>query len=257
MESTVTCITWTNEFPKGVDAVRVSYPLIFFLLFIFFFVACLTKAHGFNDHHLGYISLVGSFFFLFLCAQKFVDAYMSCSYPGCVWPTTWRVCVCVCSAATNEDFYSGHSAQCVLSPQCDCAVNWPSPCWHCVRFTPTYSKQISDGDNLSGSIHQALAGSALVRPSPVSPAETYSSLPIGNECIETRRLIRRGLFNLCVSLLPNKFTATLNQTKDKASRRMYRINLNVSMKITVRTEKSGLQNIAALQFRLSNQYLVK
>lgn len=133
-----------------------------------------------------------------------------------------------------------------------------------MRFTPTYSKQISDGDSLSGSIHQALAGSALVRPSPISPAETYSSLPIGNECIETRSLIRRGLFSSCVSLPTNTIASwqqprwrTFNQTKEEASRRIYRINLNVSTKITARIEKSGLGNIAVLQFRLSNQPLVK
>lgn len=57
----MTCITWTNEFPKGVDAIGAS----FLKKIIYLFVACLTKAHGFNDHHLGYISPVGSFFYFF------------------------------------------------------------------------------------------------------------------------------------------------------------------------------------------------
>lgn len=182
----------------------------------------LTKAHGFNDHHLGHISLVGLFFvlfFLFRRAHKFVDAYTSCSYPGSVWPTTWRVCVCallprmrIFTQGTLLSVSSHLSVIVQWTDRVHAGAAWDSH--------PPYSTQISDGDNLSGSIHQATAGSGLVRPSPVSPAETYSSLPVGNECTETRSLIRRGLFNFFVGLLPNtiRSSQTFNQTKDKVER---------------------------------------
>lgn len=97
----------------------------------------------------------------FCCAHTSVYVWAVDPQPG--------VCMLCCH---KWGFYSRRSAQCVLSPQCDCAVDWPSPCWHCVRFTPTDSEQISDRDNLSGSIHQAPICSILVWLSPVWPGQT-------------------------------------------------------------------------------------
>lgn len=142
MESTVTCITWTNEFPKGVDAIRVSYPLIFFC---FYFIIYLFLWRAWQKLTVLMTITWGTFLllacFLFCFFYSAVHTSLSMHIRAVHTPTPFDPqpggCVCVCSAATNEDFYSGHSAQCVLSPQCDCAVNWPSPCWRCVRFTPT------------------------------------------------------------------------------------------------------------------------
>lgn len=116
MESAWACITWTNEFPKGVEAAYVSYSLIV--------CAMLGSARSFNDHldiNLGRLLLLVCDFFAartHICERT----HELFTHRSCL--THNLECgVCVCSAATNEGFYSRRSAQCVLSPRCDCAAD--------------------------------------------------------------------------------------------------------------------------------------
>lgn len=103
MEPAWACITWTNEFPKGVEAVCVSY---------FFFTT------------LGVVMVLMTSWILIGadCCCWFVnfvvDAYELFIHGSCLTHNLQ----CVPSAATKEGFYSRHSAQCVLSPRCECAV---------------------------------------------------------------------------------------------------------------------------------------
>lgn len=105
MEPSWACITWTNEFPKGVEAVCVSY---------FFF---------FHHTHTVVMVLMTSWILIGAdcccwCGISVVDAYELFIHGSCLTHNLQ----CVRSAATNEGFYSRHSAQCVLSPRCECAV---------------------------------------------------------------------------------------------------------------------------------------
>lgn len=70
------------------------------------------------------------------------------------------------------------------------------PCWHCVRFTPRDSEQVSDRDKLSGSIHQTPIVSVLVHRGPVRTERTCSSLSKGDKPVKTRTLIRQDRYSL-------------------------------------------------------------
>lgn len=100
------------------------------------------------------------------------SSYELLFYMSCLKPASWSVSALLLQMRL---FNSRRSAQYVLSPQCDCAVDWPRPSWRCVRFPPRDSERVSDRDKLSRSIHLTPVVSMLFRP---SPAQSSLSGPI-------------------------------------------------------------------------------
>lgn len=154
------------------------------LLFLFHHTWC---GHGFNDQ----LDINWGRLLLLVC--EFCCGRIRAVYTRVMFDPQPAVCTLCC--------YKGGFLLQALCSVCPLTSVWmcsgrARPCWHCVRFTPRDSEQVSDRDKLSGSIHQTPIVSVLVHPGPVRPERTCSSLSKGDKPVKTRTLIRQDRHSL-------------------------------------------------------------
>lgn len=124
-------------FPK-VCRLHVPFILVFFVSFLL-----LLKSLTARESHWNWISVGLNY------CSRFLKVAVSAHRKGvsvstsCVWPTS------LCAYAVLLQMRV--SAASALR---DCSVEWPRPCWRCLRFTPRDWEQPSDRNGLSVFIHQ-------------------------------------------------------------------------------------------------------